>query len=226
MVFKKKNCRKCGSNVADKYEYCPYCGNSLNKKRKKENFGMLGADDNFGVSEDFNDIKFPAGFNMLLNSLLKNLEKQFRNMEEDISSEEEDNKKMRKGGIRINISTFGDSPKVKMNSLGKGNKRKQKRKRAPSLTNLSPDKFKKFAKVPKKEPETNVRRLSDKVVYEINMPGIKSLNDISIMNLESSVEIKAISNNKAYSKIISAGGLPLSDYKFYKGKLVLEFDVS
>jgi len=38
--------------------------------------------------------------------------------------------------------------------------------------------------LPRHEPATNIRRLSNKVVYEIEMPEIKSIEDISIIKLE------------------------------------------
>ena len=73
-----------------------------------------------------------------------------------------------------------------------------------------------FQKLPKKQPETNVRRFSNKVVYEIDIPGVESIKDVSISQLENSIEIKAVAKKNAYEKIIPIG-LPISKYDFSKG---------
>ncbi len=78
-----------------------------------------------------------------------------------------------------------------------------------------------FQKLPKKQPETNVRRFSNKVVYEIEVPGVESIKDISISQMENSIEIKAVSKKNAYEKIIPIG-LPILKYGLSNGKLVLE----
>ena len=78
-----------------------------------------------------------------------------------------------------------------------------------------------FKKLPKKQPETNIRRFSNKVVYEIEIPGVESIKDVSISQMENSIEIKAVAKKNAYEKIIPIG-LPISKYDFSKGKLVLE----
>ena len=74
------------------------------------------------------------------------------------------------------------------------------------------------------QPKTNIRRFSDKIIYEIEMPGVKSQEDISIIKLESSVEIKAVGKNKAYLKLIPIN-FPITKYDLSNGKLVLELNV-
>ena len=56
------------------------------------------------------------------------------------------------------------------------------------------------------------------------MPGIKSIKDISIIKLENSIELKAISKNKAYFKLIPIN-LPITNYGILKERLILEFGV-
>lgn len=82
--------------------------------------------------------------------------------------------------------------------------------------------MKKFSQLPRKEPKTSIRRLSDRIVYDIEMPEIKSKDNISIIPLENSIEIKAIGKSKTYYKVINIG-FPLLDYSLSKGKLILEF---
>ena len=79
----------------------------------------------------------------------------------------------------------------------------------------------KLAKLPRKEPETKVRRLTDKIIYEINLPGVKSLKNITVNKLENSIEIKAISKDRAYFKLIPIA-LPLIRYYLKKESLFLE----
>ena len=88
---------------------------------------------------------------------------------------------------------------------------------------FSKAKAQKFAKLEQRNPPTNIRRFSKKVVYEITMPEVKSIEDISIVQLENSIEIKAIGKNKSYLKSIPIT-LPLINKDFYKGTLTLELD--
>jgi len=60
-------------------------------------------------------------------------------------------------------------------------------------------------------------------VYEIKMPGVKSPEDISIIQLENSIEIKALANKKVFYKIIPIN-LPIRNYNLSKGILTLELD--
>lgn len=54
------------------------------------------------------------------------------------------------------------------------------------------------------------------------MPGVESIENITITPLESSIELRAIAEEKAYSKSIPLN-LPIIGYEFSKGLLVLEF---
>jgi len=64
--------------------------------------------------------------------------------------------------------------------------------------------------------------LPDKIIYELEIPEIKSLDDISILQLENSIEVKAVAKEKAYAKIIQIG-LPVIGYGITKDNLFLEF---
>lgn len=74
------------------------------------------------------------------------------------------------------------------------------------------------------EPKTEVRRLDGRVLVSLEMPGVKSLNDINIMELEDSLEVKAIAGDKAYFKILTKPGqFRLTNRGFSGGVLHLEF---
>ena len=63
--------------------------------------------------------------------------------------------------------------------------------------------------------------MSNKVIYEIELPGVKSTEDVSIIKLENSIEIKAVTKDKSYFKLLPIK-LPISGYKVADEKLILE----
>ena len=115
----------------------------------------------------------------------------------------------------MDVHFFINGKKVNLGSEPAKNKK---------LNKFTREKAEKFSKLPKKEPESNVRRLSGRLIYELEMPGVKDLNDISIDRLENSVEVKAISKESAYSKVLSVN-LPIASYNLSNGNLIIEFQV-
>ena len=235
-MFNKKKCKRCGEKVSKEFDYCPYCRNSLeNNEEEEDDWGMLGKNDFPNVFKNsFNEIKLPTGMNIIFNSLMKNFEKEFRNIDKEIGREIKTNKeitdpRIRKSGISISISTSGDRPpEIKVQQFGNPNSefreiKKQIEPRKSIQKTFNEEKIKKFSKLPREEPSTNVRRLSNKIIYEIDLPGVKSREDISIIKLENSIEIKAVTKDKAYFKLLPIK-LPIIDYKVSQGKLILELE--
>ena len=75
-MFEKK-CSECGKKIQKDFLYCPYCGNSIKVKRERDNFGMLGRDDEFLERELFQEnAKLPMGIDKIMNSLVKQLDKE------------------------------------------------------------------------------------------------------------------------------------------------------
>ena len=221
-MFGKKRCNNCGEKIGSDFNYCPYCRESLKSCfEEEEDWGLLGKNDVFEPEE----IKMPMGLNALFNSLVKNLNSQMKEL--DKQAKEPPKAAKKSGGISISISSFGNGrPEIKVSSFGNIPKFKEKEQEVRNKTAtlaLPISDSGKFAGLPKKEPETNIRRLSNKVVYEINMPGVKSEKDISIIQLESSIEIKALAGKKVFYKIIPIN-LPISKYDLSQGILTLELD--
>lgn len=221
-MFKKKKCPKCKEKISEKYSFCPYCRSSI---LKEEDWGLLGKSDFMEPEE----IKLPMGFNVLFNSLIKTLNKQIKEFETEQTRQPEKTN-VKKGGISISISTSGNkSPEIKIRSFGNIPEFKEQEekmrsdKKAYSLKDTSKLNTKRFSGKPKEEPKTNIRKFSDKVVYEIDLPGVKSIKDISIIQLENSIEIKALAKDKVFYKIIPIN-LPIKNYSLLKGRLVLELD--
>jgi HSP20 family molecular chaperone IbpA len=211
-MFKKRICKKCGKKISEDYRFCPHCGLADGEFDNGE-WGMLGRDDS--ISQ--NNFQLPTGLNMIFNSLMKNLNKQLKNM--DDTPKKNSGMNLKKGGISISISTGGNSPKINVNSL---DNKKEQVKEVPGQ--FSKESSKKFSELQKKEPKTNIRRLSNKVIYEIDLPDVKSLKDISIIRLESSIELKAIGKKEAYFKKIPLN-FPIVNYNLSEGKLILEFGI-
>ena len=218
-MFKKKKCKKCGNKINSNYDFCPNCGNPLTQE-SQEDFGMLGRNDFMQLN---NEIKLPLGFNKLFNSLIKNLGKELNKELGDINKQTRIPRgQVKKTGVSIRISTSGNRPpEIKIDSFGNKKAKQTKTIKEMPQKTMPQKNLKKISMLPKKEPITEVKRFSDKIVYEIKMPGVKSTEDISIIKLENSIEIKALAKDKVYFKLIPIN-LPITDYNLSKGKLVLE----
>jgi len=216
-MFRKKSCKNCGKKLRDNYRFCPDCGTGT---QKGEDWGMLGKND---FANPLEELKLPMGLNTIFNSLVKNLDKQFNDLNREMH--DGSRREPEKNGISISISASGESPpKINIKQFGRKPKINQKFaqeiKKIP-VKNFSSEQIAKLSKFPKEESQTEMKRLSNKIIYEVEMPGVKSLDDVSIINLENSIEIKAISKNKIYFKLIPIN-LPIIDYNLSKGKLFLE----
>ncbi len=226
-MFRKK-CPECGKKISKDFEFCPYCGCNIKRYENEKNYGFLGKDD---FLPDF-EMKMPFGLSRVFNTLMKQLDKQFKELDKELGTVEKIERKGKKArvkstGISISISTgTGKKPEIKVRGIGPGIEIKQT---APKIepakkitkTTMPEAKVRKLVKLPKTEAETKVRRLSNKIIYEINLPGVKSLSDIIINQLENSIEIKAFSKDKAYFKLLPIK-LPILNYKLEKEKLILE----
>jgi len=216
-MFNKIKCPKCGNKTSDKYEFCPHCGKQL--KSSEESWGMLGKEDSLEQSNPFQNSLFGGitggMLNKMLGSAMKMLEKEMQ----------KDMQKTNQIKPRTNLQLYINGKKININNSHKQIKNKSavKKQEAKILPSLSEKKVKKIQKLSPKEPKTNIRRFSDKVIYEIEMPDVKSVEDISITQLGNSIEIKALAKNKYYFKSIPIG-LPIIDYDLLKGKLILELE--
>jgi len=207
-MFGKPKCKRCSQKVSKKYYYCPYCGTDLKGDAERSFEPML-------------NLGFP--FNMLV----KQIEKQFQEIDSQLGNNL-DKALLDSGGISINIDTSSGQPaiRIRTNSDQKGPHPQEKERPARDITkigNISEDKLHKFSHLPKEEPSTKVRRFSNRLVYELTLPGVKSEN-IVISKLENSIEIKAFADNKAFFKLIPIS-LPILKSDLKDGLLTLELKV-
>ena len=222
----KKTCRKCGNKIEKDFRFCPHCGNNSELEREMKDYGFLGKNDN-SDSSDFG-IKLPFGMNTLFNTLLKEVDKQMRQLDKQIGEEANQSKETKpkshiSSGISINISTApGKEPQIKLTGFGPefGNIQNSPPNKRP-VVRISDEQAEKLASLPRKEAETQIRRLSNKLLYEIDMPGVKSLKEVIINKLENSIEVKAFSEKEVYFKLIPLN-LPILNYSLEAGKLILE----
>lgn len=207
-MFDKK-CFNCARKVEKNFIFCPYCGVNLHKEENRRKYGFLGIDD------DVNSLNLGSlGLGGIFNSLMAELNKQMKVLDK----EHLDSNVFRKG-FSVNISSIVGKPVFNIRELGA--KQEEKSKDIVPKTNLSEEKIKKIAKLPRKEARAEVRRLSNKIVYEIYLPGVKSMKDVIINRLENSIEIKAFSSEEFFFKTLPIN-LPVTNYKLDKDKLVLE----
>lgn len=217
-MFNKKTCKKCGEKVSNKFDFCPYCG--LSTSSSNEDWGILGKNDHLNEQDIFKSPMF-GGFSgkvlqKMLNNAMKMLEKEMGNLQQGEENPLKTNFELYINGKKINPKNIKVTKKQADN---------ENPKKVQPNNEFSQENIKKFSELPKQEPLANIRRLSNKVIYELDVPGVKSLKDISIIKLENSIEIKAVAKDKAYKKLIPIN-LPLSRYKLDKEKIVLELNAN
>lgn len=220
MFFKKKKpeakCKNCNSEIEEKFSFCPYCGRSLlNNEKEMKDFGMLGKNDfddsieknpmsQFGLTDKL--------INSIMNSVIKSMDKQMKGaIESDAQNLDNSNARIEQlpNGIKISI---GMPQPAKQAQKPKQQQRKH----------ITEAQLERMSKMPREEAKTKIRRLSDRVVYEISAAGITSPEDVLISKLESGYEIKAIGKSKVYVNSIPVT-LPLRGFSFDEKKLSVEF---
>jgi len=203
-MFNKRYCRNCREKVSSKYRFCPSCGREI-ENYKEEDWGMLGREDVLG-EESFANPFFTGFGGRMLNNMLGNafkmLEKEMKNVEKTPGS-----------NVRLMING-------KEIQIGQQKKPREAIRKIPKRE-FGKEQLKKILELPKKEPKTILKRMGDKIIYEIEMPEVKSLNDVLINNLENGIEIKAIGESTIYSKTIPIN-MPITNQTLSEGKLFLE----
>lgn len=218
MIFGKKSkniekCESCGHGLQSNFQFCPRCGNSLtDPKKDKENYGLLGKDD---FSEIEPMISSGLGItdkmiNSIFKSMMKSMNQQFKN-QLDNSEDDADGPEIRTFPNGISIKISGPLPL----------KNKPQPRKVIKQT-IDENQIRKINTLPKSKAKTTVKRLGDKIVYELSIPGISSPKDIFVSKLESGYEIKAIGSKKVYVNSVPIN-LPLSRYTISKDKLAVEF---
>lgn len=208
----KHKCEDCGSWNKKSHNFCPRCGNSL-MIENEEDFGLLGKSDIASKEEEmFSQLGFMDRTLMtMLNSLMKNLDSQMRTQMRDFDGFGKTEVKRFPNGIRIKILNPMEprsAPKQKVNVSVE--------REIPS------SQLKKMNSLPREKAKANMKRIGDKVIYELSTPGVNSPNDVFVSKLESGYEIKAIGDKKVYINSLPIN-LPLRSYSIVNNKLLVEF---
>ena len=221
-------CPSCGREIRDDYRFCPFCGA---RTRRRSLFEQIFS--KFG--REFAEI----------DKQMREFEKQFEAF--DISPFFRTPARGKGFTIKI-VRRAGEKPQISVRTFGDVDKEAIKKQISAKL-GVPPEKLvlkkaqppvpapKPIPKPPVRpvqpelpapkvteEPKTDVRRVNSKVIVDMEVPGVKSENDIQIQELHESVEVKARAGDKAFFKIITKPAqFRLSAKSFKDGKLHLEF---
>ena len=204
-----KRCSRCESKIKNDNKFCPSCGLNLKGKYEQEDYGMLGVNDSiFEEQMNFSD----NFMEKMINSAMKIFEKQIKNINNEINNPKS-NKRQNNPGL--NVQFFVNGEKVFADN-------EMQNQQPIKITNtISKEKLKRFSELPKTEPKSKIKRLSNKIIYELIVPGVDNIEDVLINQLENSVEIKALSKDKVYSKNLNIN-LPILRYHLVKDNLIIE----
>jgi len=226
-------CRSCEFDLEGEWDFCPRCG----ARKGGDHMDTFGRD---LFSEMFNRIRSSFQNDEMDKLFEKDIEALdlspwFKKMEDEKSF-----KPVHGRGFSIHISSgTGRPPKVSVKTFGDvGNEKIGKvvkddlgilqKAGIEDVNETGEHKPASFLRKPMpkitEEPKTEVKRVGGSVVVDINIPGVKSDDDIEIKRLESSVEVKAIAGEKAYFKILTKPAqFRLVGRSFNNGVLSLEF---
>ncbi|MBS3084348.1 zinc ribbon domain-containing protein [Candidatus Pacearchaeota archaeon] len=205
-MLKRKKCNVCGEGVKKSQNFCPNCGTQL--KDYQEKWGMLGRNDIEGEKPGFIEGIGDKIINKMISST-------FKMLENEMGKGFAGNQRLPQGKMKIMINGKEISPEIKPQ------KKDSNVKFLP--IEFSNENLERWKKINKKEPKSKLKRVEDKIEYEVEIPGVKSIKDISIIKLENSLEIKAVGDKTGYLKRIPID-LPLKKYSLVKGILTLELD--
>lgn len=224
MFFGKKHkkteisCPSCKSKITKDFNFCPYCSAPLSDPEEDmKDFGMLGRNDampaNAGMAMQGGLGITDKLLGSMVNSIMKSLSKQMNEVNKANQNQNPNTRVQRlPNGISISIG-----PVSKQAQTPKTRNIKEKE--------LSEEQIERMSKLSRTAAKTSMKRIGDKVIYEMQTPGIKSPDDIFISKLETGYEIKAIAEKKVYVNSIQIE-LPMHSFSIREDKLTIEFDAA
>jgi hypothetical protein len=218
-MFNKK-CSKCRNKISGNYDFCPFCGNNLKSSNNPEDYGLIGRN-------DFLDESFFPKSNSMMDKIFDNafrmaekiLEKQMKSMTEEMQNSRTRINEENPGNVDIQF--FVNGKRVFPNSISKNTKTLKKIHPIKIENKISEERMIEASKLPRKEAVSRMKRIGNKIIYEVEVPGVDNIDNVMINQLETSIEIKALTKNKVYHKTLNLN-LPILSYGLNDGNLVLE----
>jgi hypothetical protein len=183
----------------------------IDSEKISKEFGMLGKND--AIDEEFikknmstrNLTLTDKMISAMVSGLMKSLENQIK----DAGKTQVQNTPR---GIKIQIGFPGEELQ----------EQKKAQKHDFSLNKISQTQLDKMKSLPKASAKTNVKRLGDKLIYELDTPGLESIKDVFVSRLETGYEIKAISQKKVYVNSLPVN-MQIKSFSLTSDKLLVEF---
>jgi HSP20 family molecular chaperone IbpA len=217
-MFEKKVCSNCGEKIKEDWEFCPYCGEEIEKEKLRAKERIAPFKNIFGdVEKEFERIDKMFGFDSF----------RFPSFKIKPGS--------RGGGVSITIqSGTGMAPKVEVKTFGEYKKLEPELKRKlgvkPAVEEVAEEqegKKRLEVKLPKvtEEPETEIQNLGSRQIISIKLPDVKSEDDVELKRLEQSIEVKAFAGDKAYFTLLPLpSSAAIAKKEFKNGVLRIEVE--
>ena len=238
-MFGSKKCSHCNRKIKKDFEFCPYCSSPIDNKK---DYGMLGKSDDLRELDEKLGRSFSSSgigssiFEKMIASTMKMIEKEMqKSMMDNKMPKQMPNKINQNPNLKTNFELFINGKKVNLpgniagiqieevNGIPNMNSQNQPQKKLKAkMPKVSEEILEKSAKLPRKEAKSKVSRNSEKVIYELETPGLESVHNVLINQLENSLEVKAYTDKAVYFKNLKVK-LQLLQYSLREGKLFLEF---
>lgn len=192
-MFWRKSCNFCGYKLKKDWNFCPKCGN-------------------------------PIGAGGIMRDVFEDIEKEFERIDKmfRIDTRELGSQDIRGGSLHITIqSGTGIQPKIEVKTTGDYKALEPEIKRKLGISEEKVEERARKFKITE-EPETKKIVQHGKTILKIELPGVKSEDDIEIKRLEQSIEIKAFAGDKAYFKLIPIPENASISKRFKDGILEIE----
>ncbi len=202
--MRNKSCPSCAKKIDKDFNYCPWCGAGIKNLKEKQDYGILGKNDNLNGNLFSQEAKLPFGMNKIVSSLMKQIEKEM-------------------GGAGKNMNGMPQGFNIKIHTKNPINITQPLNKKiTPEIIKISDEEKKRRINLPRKEAVSRIKRLSDSIIYEIESLDVKDKSQVAITKLEKGFEIRIYTKNMCYIKNISLD-MKLIDVKIKKDLVLVEF---
>jgi hypothetical protein len=205
-------CPRCHERIVENWSFCPRCGARLASQA-----GPSGQPNQTAFTEMFKDIQKQLE-EALKGQIDGNIE--FVDLKPEFIKK---NPMFRTGGFRVKVTRSGDGPpSIDIKAFGDVDEKLAEKMneaiKAKAEAEKAAQNYPTFDEEPEEpeedlpetrevsgysEPTANTTWAGDHVVVDLDLPGVKSLEDISIKKLDESIEVRAYAGKKGYFKILS-----------------------